>query len=377
MESTSIRLSPEVDQIAESPPATRALPAHDTKQDASGRAEFLYLDQEAVSAASILDMQRAMSVISEALTLYETGQCRQPHKVVLRDSDDARSEDRGRINGLCALLHGNVRAMGMKWIASFPANLARGLPRASALIILNSLDTGLPLALIDGTLISAMRTGAVTALGSRYLAPRGARKVGMIGAGVAARTQILGLMTALPGLEEIRLVDRFPERAEAVSAECRRRWQAPVVPVGSIAEALNDADVALIVTTAHEPLMRAEHIKRGALTIQLAGHECEFELVSQCQKVVTDSWEAVKHRGVSTPALMHAQGLLRDQDIYANLGELILGRKPGRENEHERIHFAHSGMGVEDIALAWDVYRTACQRNLGQHLNLWEKPFWV
>jgi N-[(2S)-2-amino-2-carboxyethyl]-L-glutamate dehydrogenase len=377
MQTPSIGLPPGIDQAAQSPSATCALPAPGTNQDVSERAEFLYLNQEAILAAGVLDMQRAMSVIAEALTLYESGRCRQPHKVVLRDSDDPRSEDHGRINGLFALLGGNVQAIGMKWIASFPANLARGLPRASALIILNSLDTGLPLALLDGTLISAMRTGAVTALGARYLAPRGARKAGMIGAGVQARTQIMGLMSALQGLEEIRLFDRFPERAEAVAGECRERWRTPVVAVGSIAEALKDADVALTLTTAHEPLVRAEHIKRGALSVQLAGHECEFEILSRCQKIVTDCWDVVKHRGVATPAIMHAQGLLRDEDIYANLGELILGRKPGRENECERIHFAHNGMGVEDIALARDVYRTACQRHLGQRLTLWEKPLWV
>ncbi len=366
---------PEVGQATQSTSTNSAVSAIGAKENVP--AEFLYLDQAAVLAADVLDMQRAMSIIAEALTLYETGQCRQPHKVVLRDTDDPRSEDNGRINGLFALLGSNVRAIGMKWIASFPANLARGLPRASALIILNSLDTGLPLALLDGTLISAMRTGAVTALGARYLAPRRACTAGIIGAGVQARTQILGLVTALRSLKEIRLVDRFPERAEMVAEECRKLWQAPVVPVSSIAEALKDADLALTVTTAHEPLMRAEDVKRGALSVQLAGHECAFELLSQCHKIVTDCWEVIKHRGITTPALMHAQGLLRDEDIYANLGELILGHKPGRESEHERIHFVHNGMGVEDIALAWDVYRTACQRGLGQRLTLWEKPFWV
>ena len=92
---------------------------------------------------------------------------------------------------------------------------------------------------------------------------------------------------------------------------------------------------------------------------------------------MADNWEAVKHRGVATPVIMHAQGLLRDEDIYANLGDLILGLKPGRENDRERIHFTHNGMGVEDIALAWDVYCTARERNLGQRLNLWETPLWV
>jgi len=288
-----------------------------------------------------------------------------------------RSSTRGRINGLCASLAGEAPAMGMKWVASFPANRMRGLPRASALIILNSPETGLPLAIMDGTVISAMRTGAVTALGLRYLAPRGSRKAGVIGAGVQAHTQILALITALPDLEEIAVVNRSPERAEALAEDCHKRWHAPVVPVRSIAEAMKDADVAITATSAQEPLMRAKDIKSGALTIQLAGHECEFELVSQCQKMVTDSWDVIKHRGITTPALMHAEGLLRDEDIHANLGQLTLGLKPGRENEDERIHFFHIGMGVEDIAWAWQVYRISCERGLGQWLDLWEKPLWV
>jgi N-[(2S)-2-amino-2-carboxyethyl]-L-glutamate dehydrogenase len=347
------------------------------KPDASSSAEFLYLDQQTVLQADVLDMCRAMDVIAEALCLFETGHCRQPHKIVLRDGEDVSCEVRGRINGLFASIDGRVRAMGMKWIASFPANRARGLPRATALIVLNSPDTGLPLAVMDGTLISAMRTGAVTALGLKYLAPQGSRKAGMVGAGVQSHTQILALITALPQLEEIAVFSRSREHAEALAEESQRRWQAPVVPVGSIAEAMRDADIALPCTTSHEPFMRPEYIKPGAVTIQLSHHECEFEVVSQCPKIVVDNWDVVTHRGTVTPAIMHAQGLLRDHDIYATLGELILGRKPGRENEGERIHFVHQGMGIEDVALASCVYSTAKQRGLGQSLNLWEKPLWI
>jgi ornithine cyclodeaminase len=343
----------------------------------SNAARFIYLDQQAVLGADVLNMSRATEVIAETLSLFERGKCRQPHKLVLRDGDDATSEARGRINGLCASLGGEVPAMGMKWVASFPANRTRGLPRASALIILNSPETGLPLAIMDGTLISAMRTGAVTAVGLKYLAPRISRKAGVIGAGVQAHTQILALLTVLPELEEIAVFNRSPERAEALAEECQKRWQAPVVPVRSVAQAMKDADVAITATSAQEPLMRAEHIKPGALTVQLAGHECEFELISQCRKMVTDSWEVIKHRGITTPAVMHAQGLLRDEDIHAELGQLTVGLKPGRENESERIHFFHIGMGVEDIAWAWQVYRTSCERGLGQWLDLWEKPLWV
>jgi ornithine cyclodeaminase len=339
--------------------------------------EFLYLDQEAVLEAGLLDMPRAMEVVGCAQALFVQGQVRHPHKVVLRQGDTAESEEQGRFNALFASIGGPVRAMGMKWIGSFPANRERGLPRASALIILNSPETGMPVAVMDGTLISAMRTGAMTALGVRCLAPRKTRKIGMIGAGVQSRTQILGLFTALPEVEEIALVNRELAKAEAVADECRKLWGAPVQAVETIDEALADADVALTVTTAHEPLMFARQIKPGALTVQLAGHECEFAVIQQCRKIVTDDWDVVKHRGIMTPAIMHQQGLLADSDIHANIGELILEIKPGRENDDERIHYAHMGMGVDDVALAWSVYQTARQRGLGIRLPLWREPLWV
>jgi ornithine cyclodeaminase len=339
--------------------------------------EFLYLDQEAVLAADLLNMPRAMDVVGQAQALFAQGEVRHPHKVVLRQGDTAESEAQGRFNALFAAIGGPVRAMGMKWIGSFPANRERGLPRASALIILNCPDTGMPVAVMDGTLVSAMRTGAMTALGVQYLAPRKTRKIGVVGAGVQSRTQILGLYTVFPKVEEITLVNREISKAEALADECRLMWRAPVRAVETVDEALADADIALTVTTAHEPLMFARQIKPGALTVQLAGHECEFAVIEQCKKIVTDDWDVVKHRGIMTPALMHQQGLLRDSDIHANLGELILGRKPGRENDDERIHYAHMGMGVDDVALAWAVYQTACQRKLGLRLPLWREPLWV
>jgi N-[(2S)-2-amino-2-carboxyethyl]-L-glutamate dehydrogenase len=338
--------------------------------------EFVYLDQEAVLAADVLDMRRAMDAVGQAQALFAKGEVREPHKIVLRSADTVESEAQGRLNGLAASLGVPVQRMGMKWIASFPANRELGLPRASALIILNCPRTGIPLAVMEGSLISAIRTGAMTGLGARHLAPKKTRKIGIVGSGLQSRTQILGLCTQLPQVEEVALFGRRIARAEEVAEDCRRRWNAPVRAVQTIEEALTDADVALTITTAQEPLMLARHIKPGALTIQLAGHECEFAVIQQCGKIVADDWETVKHRGIMTPALMHQQGLLRDVDIHANLGELIVGKKPGRENE-ERIHYCHMGMGVDDVALAWSVYETALERNLGTRLPLWQKPLWV
>jgi ornithine cyclodeaminase len=340
-------------------------------------ASFLYLDQEAVLKAGVLDMRRAMEVMSEVLVLLETGNCVQPFKVVLRDGDDARSEELGRFNGLCASIKGPKPAIGMKWIGSYPANRDAGLPRASAIVILNSTATGMPIAILDGTLISAMRTGAVTALGARFLAPRAARKAVVIGGGVQARTQILGLWTALPELRDIAVFCRRRGQAEALRLDCQERFRAPVSVADDLRAAMKDADVVLTVTTAHEPLVHAADLRSGALTIQMSGHECDFDVIRQCDKFVTDNWESMKHRGIITPALMHAKGALRDDDVHATLGELILGRKPGRETATERIHFAHMGMGVEDVALAAAVYETASERGLGQRLKLWDAPLWA
>jgi ornithine cyclodeaminase len=317
-----------------------------------------------------------MEVVGQAQALFAQGKVRHPHKVVLRDGDNAECEERGRFNALFASIDGPVRDHGMKWIASFPANRARGLPRASALIILNCPETGFPVAVMDGTLISAMRTGAMTGLGARYLAPKKTSKVGIIGAGVQSRTQLLGLYTAIPEVEEFALYSRNSAQSETIAHDCRKMWGAPVRTVRTIEEALADADVALTITTAHEPLMFARHIKPGALTVQLSGHECDFAVISQCQKIVTDDWEVVKHRGIITPAIMHQQGFLHDSDIYANIGELLTGKKAGRESDEERIHYAHMGMGIDDIALAADIYRKACKRELGIRLPLWQKPLW-
>src|ERR1700730_1883326 len=282
--------------------------------------EFLYLDQEAMIAAGVLNMRQAIDVVGQAQALLAEGLVRQPHKVVLRNEETAQSEEEGRFNGLCASIGVPPRSMGMKWIGSFPANRERGLPRASALIILNSPQTGFPIALMDGTLVNAMRTGAMTALGLRYLAPKKTRKAGIIGSGVQSRAQILALYTELPQLEEIAIFRWHASRAEAVAEGCRKLWGAPVRPVSTIEQALGDADVALTITTTDQPLMFARHIKPGALTIQLAGHECEFAVIQQCSKIVTDDWDVIEDRGIMTPAIMHQQGLLNREDIYANLG---------------------------------------------------------
>ena len=155
----------------------------------NSKVEFVYLSQEDVRATGI-GMPEVMKSVERVLALHDEGKVNLPSKVIL----DLGERERGRINAMPAHIGGEIEICGMKWIAGFPPNPVKfGIPRAHALIILNDSWTGVPLAIMDGTYISAMRTGAVSGVGAKYLANPDSEVVGIIGCGVQARTQIMAL----------------------------------------------------------------------------------------------------------------------------------------------------------------------------------------
>jgi N-[(2S)-2-amino-2-carboxyethyl]-L-glutamate dehydrogenase len=109
----------------------------------------------------------------------------------------------------------------------------------------------------------------------------------------------------------------------------------------------------------------------------MSGYECEYGVVTQSDKIVVDNWEDVKSRNSQTPAIMYHDGKLSDSHIHAEIAEILLGEKPGRERQEERIFFNPVGMGIQDIIVAYRIYKTAKERNIGQTLMLWEQPLWV
>jgi 2,3-diaminopropionate biosynthesis protein SbnB len=338
---------------------------------------FLYLDQEDVVRAGALDMARAIDRVELALSLLEEGDCVDPPKSVLRWSEDPEMESiRGRINFLSAYLGGPIDSVGMKWIGSFPSNRERGIPRATALIILNDPATGVPVALMEGSIISAIRTGAMTGVAAKYLARPDTSSVGIIGTGVQSRTQLLALCAVLESIREVKIYNRTRETAVRFATEMGARTGKSITIVDSPEDAVRGLDLALVATTAHQPLMKGAWLSPGMLTVQFSGHECDFEVIHRAQKIVCDQWETVKHRGITTPAIMHSQGKLDDSAIYADLGEIVTGKKPGRESPDELIHFAAIGLGVNDVAVASMVFDTATKMGIGTPLSLWKSPMW-
>src|SRR6476661_10763222 len=170
---------------------------------------FLYLSQEDVVAAGGLDMAAVVDVIERAFRVKADGDVRMPPKVMITWADEPGTEEKhGRIMATPAYIGGEFDVAGLKWIPSVPQNPERnGLPRANALILLSDRATGLPLAVMDGTVVSAMRTGAVTGLAVRHLAVPDSRVACLLGAGVLAHTQRAALRSAMPELAEVRVYD--------------------------------------------------------------------------------------------------------------------------------------------------------------------------
>jgi ornithine cyclodeaminase len=340
--------------------------------------EFLYLSQEDVVASGGLDMPAAIRDVELAFRLHNAGDSVLPSKTVLRWGDARSEKTRGRINAMPGYLGGSIRLAGLKWISSIPSNpVERNLPRAHGLIILTDVQTGVPLSVMDGTLISAVRTGAVTALAAQYLARSDATTVCMFGGGVQGRAQLLALAAVLPRLSEVRVYDPIHQRAQGLADEISRRLGLRAVTASSPEEACVGADVVVTATTSSEPIIQERWLASGAFYAQCGGNECDDDTILKADYVVVDDWKEISHRGIYTVGLMVDKGLIGKDRVDAELGEIVTGQKVGRTKSSQRIVFSSVGLVLEDVAVAARIYRTAVEKGLGQRLELWKQPVWV
>jgi len=331
---------------------------------------FIYLTQEEVINTGV-NMASFVKVEEEHFRLYDQGKIILPSKIVL----DLGERERGRINALSAYVGGDIDVCGIKWVASFPNNPQRyRIPRANAFIILNDSHTGVPLAIMDGTYISAMRTGAVTGVGVKYLAREESEIVAMIGCGVQARTQLMAIKVVLANITEVRCYDVNKKISEAYAKDMCQKTGLNTKAVSLVQEAVTGADIIVTVTVADDPIVKDKFIKKGSLFVHVGSYqEEEEEVIFSSDKIVVDDWQSVLHRRTPILAKIHSQGKLKNSDIYANLGEVVNGKKAGWENDEERIFFLPIGMGSEDVIAAYKIYKIAKEKGLGQQLKMWSK----
>ncbi len=259
-----------------------------------------------------------------------------------------------------------LHAIGMKWVSGYPANQAKGLPYISGLLILNDDDTGLPLAVMDCTWITGMRTGAATALAARYLARPESETVGILGCGVQGRTNLEALKTLFP-VKRVLAYDRTPENAERYAAEVRERLEVDITVVSEPQEAVTGCD--MVVTAG--PILHTPHatIKAGWLDAGAFASLVDFDsywdgpAVQEVDKFCTDDIPQLEYYR-SVGYFQHIP------PIYAGLGELVTGRKPGRQSPGERTIACNLGLALDDMATAPIVYHRAVEWGIGTWLGL-------
>jgi ornithine cyclodeaminase/alanine dehydrogenase-like protein (mu-crystallin family) len=259
-----------------------------------------------------------------------------------------------------------LKSAGIKWVSGFIENSKRDLPYITGLLILNDVETGLPLAVMDCVWITAMRTGAATALSARYLARPESSVVGILGCGVQGRTNLEALRVLFP-VKKVMAYDVDAGIAQRYAKEMEARFGVEVVTVQKPREAVSGCD--LVVTAG--PILRKPHqtIRAGWLGEGAFASLVDFDsywhpdAMKQVAKFCTDDTEQLLH--------YRQVGYFQDiPPIHADLGELVSGKKPGRQRAEERTMTANLGLAIDDMAVAPILYRRALEKGIGRKLPL-------
>jgi len=326
-----------------------------------------FFSQEDLLAAGCLDIRMSLEAAEDSIRAFQDGEVLFPEKIVQIFNDETQE----RINCLPATFK-NQKICGVKWVSVFPPNPTKyGIQNLSAVIILSEIEKGFPIAFMEGTLCSNVRVGTMGAVAAKYLARQDSESIGFIGAGEQAKMHLISMKTVIPSLKECRVGAKLSSEEEQFVSEMSAILPDMkfVTANSDLKTAVDGADIIVTATSAQAPLLKAEWMKPGAFYSHVGGWEDEYEVAKQCDKIVCDDWETVKHR-TQTLSRMYKDGELTDDDLYANLSELVTGAKPGRESESEKIYFNAVGLAYVDVAIAIAMYHRAARAGLGQDLQI-------
>jgi ornithine cyclodeaminase/alanine dehydrogenase-like protein (mu-crystallin family) len=281
------------------------------------------------------------------------------------------SSDKGHFN----ILRGVVKPLGVagvKVVGDFYENYKQDLPSEVAILNLFDPDNGIPLAFIDATAITEMRTGAVTAIGAKHLARGNSRILGHVGARGTAYWNVR-LLDHLFDFEEIRVHSRRPESRDAFAARLATDLGKPVRSVDSWEACVRDADIVVEASRLPEPqpMLKTEWIKRSALVVPYGTMSAvELSLTDIMDKIVVDDWGQCR-KGLPFGALrQHVDsGRLHEGNLHAELGQIVAGKRPGRASDDETILFWHRGLSITDIGLGHAMLTKANGMKIGQVLR--------
>ncbi len=320
---------------------------------------LLYLSRTDVEAVG-LAMTEIIEALEGAFAEKAMGQTEMPPKPGVHPGGGDNF-----IHAMPAYIEG-MGAAGIKWVGGFPENQKRGLPYISGLVILNDAETGLPISVMDCVWITGMRTGAATAVSAKHLARHDSSIVGVLGCGVQGRTNVEAL-NAVFGIRRVMAYDVNARAAEVYADEIQNRLHLEVSVVAAPREAVAGCDI--IVTAG--PISKTPHatIQPGWMDEGAFASLVDFDAywhgdaLKQADKFCTDDTAQMRYY----QELGFFQGI---PEIHGDLGELVAGRKPGRQSETERNIAANLGLAIDDMAVAPLIYKRAVAQKIGTWLPL-------
>ena len=264
-----------------------------------------------------------------------------------------------------------VSVAGVKVVSIFPGNRERGDESHFGAVLLFETETGRPIAYLDAAAITAIRTAAVSAVATRLLARDDAGELALLGAGVQARTHLAALREVRE-LRRVRVWSRRPESAQRFAAEESARHRLPVEAVPSAAAAVAGADIVCTVTASREPVLAGEWLSPGVHVNAVgasiaAARELDSAAVARARLFVDRRESTINESGDYLVPLR--EGVIAEDHIQGEIGDLLLGRLPGRRSASEITLFKSLGLAVEDLAAAHHVYRQAVAQGLGIRLD--------
>ncbi len=367
------------------------------------RTEFLYLNEEEMIQAGVLDAARCIDVEEEIFRLLSAGDYvmggdkHNSHGISVKFPAESPfpnmpldGPDR-RFMAMPAYVGGRFNVAGQKWYGSNIINPQRGLPRSILMVMLNDPDTCEPLALMSGNLISSVRTGCVPGVGTRYLARKGAQVCACIGAGPVSKACFEAIRIEAKQLQEVVIYDLFKEKAQAFANEMEEKYGIHAWAADTLEDAVRAGDIISVAASSVKPVnIQNDWLKEGSLIIFTGRCNIDEPYFSSAKLV----WDNAKMHevyydehmqlppeerfinGIGVQAYrMMFEGKLPPITEATSLGDVICGARSGRESEEERICFVTSGMPVWDVGWGYEIYENAKKLGLGQVLKLWDSPY--
>lgn len=340
--------------------------------------EILLLSHEDVLNCGGMDIELAINEIDSAFKAYMAGDVLQPDKTTLKFTKKGEEGRMGLVNVLPAYVnYGDTEIYSCKALGAMPSNVEKGIPRATGTITLFDPVTKTPICIMDAQVISAMRTGAVSALAAKKLIPADTESICLIGAGVNMRTQLMGLHKALPRLKKV-FVHSKKETKFQFAQVMSKKFNLEIIPVENPESHLREA--SMIVTCLPNgvpPAVKNEWISQKGITIfNIGGHETEYVLLSKMDRIIADLWQQAKKRGTQPHALAVQHGLIHESKVE-EIAPILTGVVNGRTSKEENIFFSPTGLGFEDAVVAHRIYLNALNAKIGTRFQLWENSNWI